>query len=207
MGGHHWWALDTLRRAGLVDAQVTMAYDRDPQAAARFHAETGTPLAASLETLVADSDVVWVTTWTAGHLEPVLAATAAGKAVFVEKPLAPSLAECERLALALRDVPHQVGLILRHAPAYVFVAEQVASGRYGRPMGALFRDDQKFPLGAATARRGAVTWSAPAAAPCSSTRSTTSTCSPGCWGHRRRCLPRPRSSRASPASRTWRWSG
>lgn len=147
MGGHHWWALDALHKAGLADARVTLAYDRDPEVASRFRAETGTPLAASLETLVADSDVVWVTTWTAGHLEPVLAAAAAGKAVFVEKPLAPTLAECELLAQALRGTQHQVGLILRHAPAYAFVAEQVASGRYGRPMGALFRDDQKFPLG------------------------------------------------------------
>lgn len=147
MGGHHHWALKALHEAGLADARVTLAYDRDPEAAQRFRAETGTAIAASLETLVADSDVVWVTTWTAGHLEPVMAAAAAGKAVFVEKPLAPTLAECERLGQALRGTQHQVGLILRHAPAYAQLRELVASGRYGRPMGALFRDDQKFPVG------------------------------------------------------------
>jgi predicted dehydrogenase len=147
MGGHHHWALDALRRAGLVDAEVSAAYDCDPDAAARFHASTGVPLAADLASLVADSDVVWVTTWTAGHLEPALVAAAAGKAVFVEKPLAPSLADCEQLAAGLRDVPHQVGLVLRHAPAYALIADLVRSGRYGRPMGALFRDDQLFPLG------------------------------------------------------------
>jgi predicted dehydrogenase len=143
MGGHHLWVLQQLARTGLVAAEVTCVFDADPTRAA----DAGVPVAASLAELVEAVDVVWVTTWTSGHLEPVLAAAAAGRAVFVEKPLAPTLAECEELASALRGTPHQVGLVLRHAPAYAWVAEAVASGRYGRPMGALFRDDQKLPLG------------------------------------------------------------
>ena len=143
MGGHHLWVLQRLAAAGLVDATVECVYDVDPERAK----ETGLRVAPSLATLVDEVDVVWVTTWTAGHREPCLAAAAAGKAVFVEKPLAESLTACEELAAALRPVPHQVGLILRHAPAYRWIADAVATGRYGTPMGAFFRDDQRLPLG------------------------------------------------------------
>src|SRR5262249_58072083 len=67
-------------------------------------------------------------------------------AVSCEKPLAPTLAEAERLATALGRVPHQVGLVLRHAPVFRAAADLVASGRYGRPMLTLLRDDQYFPI-------------------------------------------------------------
>jgi predicted dehydrogenase len=147
MGGHHAWVLQRLADAGLVDAELVLLFDADAARAAELSQETGVPVAPSLAALVADVDVVWVTTWTAGHLEPCAAAAAAGKAVFVEKPLAPTLAACEELAAVLRPVPHQVGLVLRHAPAYQWFADAVQSGRYGRAMGALFRDDQRFPLG------------------------------------------------------------
>ncbi len=143
MGGHHLWVLQQLTRTGLIDAEVTCVFDADPTRSAGSEL----PVAESLDSLLEQVDVVWVTTWTAGHLEPVRAAVAAGRAVFVEKPLAPTLAECEELADVLRGTPHQVGLVLRHAPAYAWIAEAVASGRYGRPMGAMFRDDQKLPLG------------------------------------------------------------
>lgn len=146
MGGHHWWALHALQAAGLTDAVVTLAYDLDPDAAARFSAETGVALATDIDSLVAASDIVWICTWTAGHLSVAQVAATAGRPVFVEKPMAPSLPECLALADALRPVPHQVGLILRHAPAYAALAQEVASGRHGRPMGAFFRDDQRFPI-------------------------------------------------------------
>ena len=147
MGSHHAWVLQRLSREGLVDAGLVALFDVDRDRADALSQETGVPVAPSLAALVDDVDVVWVTTWTAGHLEPCAAAAAAGRAVFVEKPLAPTLADCEALAEVLRPVPHQVGLVLRHAPAYRWFAEAVRSGRYGRPMGALFRDDQRYPLG------------------------------------------------------------
>jgi phthalate 4,5-cis-dihydrodiol dehydrogenase len=146
MGGHHTWALQRLAAAGLIQASVTVVHDLDAERAQAFAAEHDLAVAVDLNDLVSQVDVVWITTWTAGHLEPARAAAAAGKAVFVEKPLAPTLAECLELADVLRSIPHQVGLILRHAPAYRLLADLVSSGRYGRPMAALFRDDQRFPL-------------------------------------------------------------
>jgi predicted dehydrogenase len=66
--------------------------------------------------------------------------------VFCEKPLAPTLGECRRLAGLLEHVPHQVGLVLRHAPVFRAIADAVQSGRYGRPMALAMRDDQYFPI-------------------------------------------------------------
>jgi predicted dehydrogenase len=66
--------------------------------------------------------------------------------VFCEKPLAPTLDDCERVAAALARVPHQVGLVLRHAPVFRAAAEAVASRRYGRPLASVLRDDQYFPI-------------------------------------------------------------
>ena len=67
-------------------------------------------------------------------------------AVFCEKPLAPTIEGCREIAAALRGRPHQVGLVLRHAPVFAAFADAVASGRYGRPMAVVFRDDQYFPI-------------------------------------------------------------
>jgi predicted dehydrogenase len=74
------------------------------------------------------------------------AAVARGLAVFCEKPLAPTIDGCRAIANSLRGHPHQVGLVLRHAPVFAAFADAVASGRYGRPMAVVFRDDQYFPI-------------------------------------------------------------
>ena len=73
-------------------------------------------------------------------------AVARGLPVFCEKPLAPTLADCRAIADALSRVPHQVGLVLRHAAVFRNVAEAVHSGRYGKPMALVLRDDQYFPI-------------------------------------------------------------
>ena len=74
------------------------------------------------------------------------AAVDRGRAVLCEKPLAPTLAECEEVSGLLSRVPHQVGLVLRHAPVFRAFAAAVASGDHGRPLAALLRDDQYFPI-------------------------------------------------------------
>jgi predicted dehydrogenase len=66
--------------------------------------------------------------------------------VFCEKPLAPNLAACEAVSAALERVPHQVGLVLRFAPVFANAADIVGSGRYGRHLTSILRDDQYFPI-------------------------------------------------------------
>jgi UDP-N-acetylglucosamine 3-dehydrogenase len=68
------------------------------------------------------------------HLEPVLAACANRKHVFVEKPLATSVVESERMIGAAKDagVILMPGHLLRFETRYATVKQRVASGSLGR---------------------------------------------------------------------------
>ena len=74
-----------------------------------------------------------VTDW-ARHARPTVAALGAGKHVLVEKPMATTLADAERMLGAWRGSGRvlMVGHLLRFDPAYVQLAERVHRGRLGR---------------------------------------------------------------------------
>ncbi len=146
IGTVHSFALRQLGDAGLVDARVVGTFDTDHERAAGIARHHDARPYEQLAELLAEVDVVWVCTWTAAHLEAVCAAGEQSRAVFCEKPLAPTLADAERLAGVLARVPHQVGLVLRHAPVFRAAAELVADGKYGRPLTTVLRDDQYFPI-------------------------------------------------------------
>jgi predicted dehydrogenase len=146
IGTVHSFALRQLAKAGLVDARVAATFDVDRDKAASIARHHDARPCATLDDLIDDVDAVWICTWTSSHLEAVEAAARRSRAVFCEKPLAPTLVEAERLAAALEDVPHQVGLVLRHAPVFRAAADLVASGRYGLPLLTVLRDDQYFPI-------------------------------------------------------------
>jgi predicted dehydrogenase len=147
IGTVHSFALRQLTDAGLIDAAVTATFDTDSERAMRLaEANEAAVPTASVDALLDVVDVAWICTWTDGHLRAVEGAVARGLPVFCEKPLAPTLADCRSIADALRQVPHQVGLVLRHAAVFRNVAEAVHSGRYGKPMALILRDDQYFPI-------------------------------------------------------------
>jgi predicted dehydrogenase len=146
IGTVHSYAIHQLARAGLVDARLTCAYDADTVRAEKLAAHHDARAAATLDALLDCVDVVWVCTWTAGHLAAVEAAAARGLAVFCEKPLAPDLETAARVTNALERVPHQVGLVLRSAPVYRNLATRIASGEFGRVLATSMRDDQYFPI-------------------------------------------------------------
>src|SRR5262249_12516079 len=140
IGTVHAYAIQQLADAGLVDARLVAAYDDDPDRAARLTRHHGGEPAPSLDELLRGVDVVWVCTWTAGHLAAVEAAADLGLPIFCEKPLAPTLPDCERVAAALARVPHQVGLVLRWSPVFQQAASCIASGTYGAPLASVMRD-------------------------------------------------------------------
>ena len=142
----HSFALRQLGDAGLIDARVVATFDTEPERATGLARHHDALPYARLDDLVADVDVVWVCTWTAAHAEAVCAAGARARAVFCEKPLAPTLVAAEQLAGVLARVPHQVGLVLRYAPVFRAAADLVAAGKYGRPLMTVLRDDQYFPI-------------------------------------------------------------
>jgi predicted dehydrogenase len=146
IGTVHSFALRQLADAGLIDARVDATFDVDRERAAGIAQHHNAHPCAELGELLDRVDAVWICTWTSAHLEAVEAAAERSLAVFCEKPLAPTFAEAERLAAALGCVPHQVGLVLRHAPVFRAAADLVAQGTYGRPLLAVLRDDQYFPI-------------------------------------------------------------
>jgi myo-inositol 2-dehydrogenase/D-chiro-inositol 1-dehydrogenase len=82
-------------------------------------------------------DAVLIASWGAAHEEQVLAAIAAGKPVFCEKPLAPSSAACLRImdaevAAGRRLV--QVGFMRRYDAGYQAMKAALDDGRLGPPL-------------------------------------------------------------------------
>lgn len=86
--------------------------------------------------LVADSavDVVDVCTRDWEHVEPSVAAAQAGKHVFLEKPIAGSIADGERIfeAVAKAGVVFMVGHILRFDERHLWLKERLAAGEIGK---------------------------------------------------------------------------
>jgi predicted dehydrogenase len=93
-------------------------HDADPQRAAAIAAECGAP-ALDAAGLIAASDAVMVTVPTAHHHAYALQAIAAGRHVFVEKPIAATTAQAEAIISAARDrgLVLQVGHIERYSAA------------------------------------------------------------------------------------------
>ena len=144
----HGLCLQAMIQSGLIDAELAAVYDVDGERASRFGRLTGATAAATVAEAVERSDAVWVCTPTASHRTAVEEAMARRRSVFCEKPLAPDLAGAEQLDALVRDsaLPAQVGLVLRSTPVFLAARAIIASGEVGRPMAAVFRDDQFFPI-------------------------------------------------------------
>jgi myo-inositol 2-dehydrogenase / D-chiro-inositol 1-dehydrogenase len=91
------------------------------------------------EELIASEDVdaVLVTSTGPTHARYVLGCIAAGKPVMCEKPLAPTVQECERILAA--EVAHGrrlviVGYMRRYDPGYRQVKDALVSGSIGEPL-------------------------------------------------------------------------
>lgn len=75
------------------------------------------------------------------HFSAAQAAFAHGKHVFCEKPLAVSLADCDRLVAAAKAAGKQlvVGHVLPYFPEFAAVRELIEKQTYGRPLGGYFK--------------------------------------------------------------------
>ena len=125
----------------LVGAQVTAVNDINAENASkalasnRIDAEIFTDPHALIRS--PNVDVVVVTSWGPTHEEFVLAAIAAGKYVFCEKPLAVTAEGCRRIVDAeIRQGKRlvQVGFMRPYDPGYVALKKVITSGRIGEPL-------------------------------------------------------------------------
>ena len=93
---------------------------------------------ASLEQAIEECafDAVVITTPTPTHKPLTVTAAENGKHVFVEKPMALSLEECDEMIEAARrgGVILQIGFMRRFAPEFVEGARRIEAGEIGRPM-------------------------------------------------------------------------
>jgi myo-inositol 2-dehydrogenase/D-chiro-inositol 1-dehydrogenase len=112
-------------------ADVALVYDAVPEAAAR----TGAPVARSVEELLASPavDAVAICSKTDTHVDLILAAADAGKAIFCEKPISLDLGEVDRALAAVEKagVLFQVGFNRRFDPGHRSIRDAVASGAVG----------------------------------------------------------------------------
>ena len=114
----------------------THAVSRDPARVREFTAQHGLETVGTLDAVLGDPaiDTVVLATPHSLHLEQIVAAARAGKAVFCEKPLSLTKADALRATEACRDagVVLGVGTDKRFFPAMDALARLVADGELGR---------------------------------------------------------------------------
>ncbi|MBP0463021.1 Gfo/Idh/MocA family oxidoreductase [Roseomonas sp. PWR1] len=130
LGVGHFGRFHALKAAANPRIRLVGLHDADPARAASVAAEAGTvPMAP--DALVGAAEAVIVAAPTRFHFELAAKALAAGRHVFVEKPIAASLAEADALidAAAKGRRVLQVGHIERFSAAFRAVMEAPAGGR------------------------------------------------------------------------------
>ncbi|GAA2427510.1 Gfo/Idh/MocA family oxidoreductase [Actinomadura vinacea] len=124
---------ETLR--GLAEVEEVVVADADPGRAREVAGKLGVRSVDEVDALfTAGLDGLVVATPTAAHAPLVIAAAAAGAAVFVEKPVASDIDGTLQVLAAIRGsgVPVQVGFQRRFDRGHLAAREAVRSGRLGR---------------------------------------------------------------------------
>ena len=135
----------------LSDVRITGVVDFVPENAAKVAATLGANVS-NLDGVLANPkvDAVFITTPTPTHAEVICRAAEAGKAIFVEKPLAHTLEAAQNVVdvVARTGVPCQVGFQRRYDPAYAAVKTRLEAGELGRieNFRAISRDPFEPPL-------------------------------------------------------------
>jgi myo-inositol 2-dehydrogenase/D-chiro-inositol 1-dehydrogenase len=118
-------------------ASLGIVYDVHTPVALEVSARLGAPAADSVEEVLrSDVDAVAICSSADTHVDLMVAAAEAGKAVFCEKPVSLFLDELDRGldAIEAHDAPFQVGFNRRFDPAHASVQRAVAAGEIGDPL-------------------------------------------------------------------------
>lgn len=139
MVGLGWWGRHIV---GAMKDSEALRFVRlatgNPERHRDYEAETGIPLLANFEAALDDPavDTIVLCTPHSQHEPQVLAALAAGKHVFCEKPMALSRESAERMVAAAEKAGKILGIghERRFEPSMEEIARLVASGEIGLPM-------------------------------------------------------------------------
>lgn len=118
------------------DVRVTHVWDHQIERAQRWAAELEARPTAELTQVWEDPAIagVIICAETNRHAELVLPAAAAGKHLFVEKPLGIGASDAAQMAAAIdaAGVIFQTGYFMRGQPVHLFLREQIARGAFGK---------------------------------------------------------------------------
>jgi scyllo-inositol 2-dehydrogenase (NAD+) len=137
--------------ARIPGASLVAVFDADRAVAEAVARELGAEAAPALDALLERRDVrvVVVASPSRFHAEHAIAALASGKDVLLEKPMAHSLADCDRIidAAARGGARVQLGFMRRYDPAYAEAKRAIAAGDLGEPLffRAVHRDRESSP--------------------------------------------------------------
>jgi predicted dehydrogenase len=126
-----------LERCRQIDGiEIRSIYRRNQDACAEAAKRFGVTAARSYQEILSDRgiDAVFITSPSSVHREHCEAALAAGKHVFLEKPLASTLKDAEAIAACSEKHPRQVLMVdycERFNPAFIDAKEIVRSGQIG----------------------------------------------------------------------------
>lgn len=132
IGAGHFGRFHALKTARAARARLVGVHDLDAERAAKVGAEAGGAPALGLAELLAASDAVVVAAPADAHFALTEQALLAGRHVLVEKPIAATLAQADRLAslAAARKLVLQVGHLLRYSAEHEAIAARIARPLY-----------------------------------------------------------------------------
>jgi len=125
-----------VRFLAVSDAEPARARDLAQKTGAQFHSGDNAAVISRPEV-----NAVIVSSSEGAHVEPILQALELGKTVLVEKPIALTLADADRIIRASEKagVSVRVGYSRRYKERYLMAKEQVEQGRLGRIVGGAAR--------------------------------------------------------------------
>ncbi|MCZ6680236.1 MAG: Gfo/Idh/MocA family oxidoreductase [Candidatus Poribacteria bacterium] len=133
------------------DTRVIAAYEQNARRANELQAVFGAPLAGSYEAVInhPDVDFVAITCDPGDKADMVEIAAAAGKHIFLNKPLCESLDSARRIAEAVQQ--HGVHFVydipmVRFIPVYARLLDEVRTGTHGSVMGYHHLFGMNFPM-------------------------------------------------------------
>ena len=135
--GIGWWSdvlADAAKRSGMVE--IAACFTRSDEKRAAFAAKYGCRAAASYEEILADPAIAAIinTTPNGVHLETTRMAAAAGKHVFLDKPIANTVAEGREIARICEaaGVVLALGYQRRRESHFRWIKAEIDAGRFGR---------------------------------------------------------------------------
>src|SRR4051812_1722578 len=135
--GMGWWSdvlADAIKRSGKL--AIAGCYSRSADKRDKFAAKYGCRAYPSYEAVLADRAIEAIvnTTPNAAHLETTRAAAEAGKHVFLDKPIANTVADARALTEACRKakVVLALGYQRRRESHFRWVKKQIAEGAFGK---------------------------------------------------------------------------